>query len=255
MSQFFVSLEDSLILNHEVPRLEKYKKDHQDKSQWGIPIKKRWVGRTMRRVQQQNEESLANRRRMILAFDDSVRLQREKVYEVRNQLINGEVDFSVDDIVLNYIDRMLVKKKHWTKGSIERFILDHLSYFEEGLPESLWNASEKQQLDYVRQLAKELLEKQKNKFKTEKDLETFYLLAVLKAIDASWTEEVDNLQQLRSVVMGRQSGNRNPLLEYHKEARSSYDQMRENVHKRIVDNILLSNINYTKEGRLEIFFA
>lgn len=50
----------------------------------------------------------------------------------------------------------------------------------------------------------------------------FFRLAILKAIDNCWIEEVDNLQQLRTVVSARQYAQRNPIYEYHQEAMTSF---------------------------------
>ena len=87
------------------------------------------------------------------------------------------------------------------------------------------------------------------------EIERFYRLSVLKAIDAGWVEEVDNLQQLRSVVESRSSAQRNPVYEYHKEASKSFERMQEYVNKLIVQNIMLSVIEIGADGRKDIYFA
>lgn len=82
----------------------------------------------------------------------------------------------------------------------------------------------------------------------------FVRQAVLKAIDESWVEEVDYLQQLQTVAISRRSAQRNPIFEYHKEALLSYDLMREEIQKLIFKYLLLSKVSYGKKGELIIHF-
>lgn len=76
----------------------------------------------------------------------------------------------------------------------------------------------------------------------------------MKAIDESWVEEVDYLQQLQTVAISRRSAQRNPIFEYHKEALHSYDLMREEIQKLIFKYLLLSKVSYGKKGELIIHF-
>lgn len=82
----------------------------------------------------------------------------------------------------------------------------------------------------------------------------FQRLATLKAIDETWVDQVDNLQQLKGIVTGRQTAQKNPLYEYYNEALDSYDKMRSLIKERIIRNILLSDIRIEKNGEVTILF-
>ena len=75
---------------------------------------------------------------------------------------------------------------------------------------------------------------------TPEKLEEFYRLAVLKAIDQCWVEQVDTLQQLKGMVTMRQLGQRNAVQEYYHESLESYNQMEVILKKQIVRNVMLS---------------
>ncbi len=82
----------------------------------------------------------------------------------------------------------------------------------------------------------------------------FQRVCILKAIDTGWIEQVDNLQQLRFVVINRKFSQQNPLYEYQKEAIVSYQQMRHQVDQLVLKNIMLSTIKRKSNGEITIVF-
>ena len=107
----------------------------------------------------------------------------------------------------------------------------------------------------LQKIVKEKLREKEDELENVEEIERLYRLSVLKAIDAGWVEEVDNLQQLRSVVESRSSAQRNPVYEYHKEASKSFERMQEYVNKLIVQNIMLSVVEIGADGKKDIYFA
>jgi preprotein translocase subunit SecA len=90
---------------------------------------------------------------------------------------------------------------------------------------------------------------------SEGDRQSFFRLAILKAIDNCWIEEVDNLQQLRTVVSARQYAQRNPIYEYHQEAMTSFKKMKSRIMQQIIKNLLLSSILTGENGESVIYFS
>ena len=101
---------------------------------------------------------------------------------------------------------------------------------------------------------KELAEKEKL-LRTEEKQRDFYRLCLLKAIDTSWIEEVDTLEQLKGSVTARISAQRNPIYEYHFEALRAYQVMKADFRRRAVQNLLLSTITIRPDGKIDIYFA
>lgn len=87
------------------------------------------------------------------------------------------------------------------------------------------------------------------------DFNTFVRIAVLKAIDEAWVEEVDYLQQLRTLVAGRHTAQRNPVYEYHIAALQSFERMKRDIREVTLRYLLLSEVSYTQKGELEIYFV
>lgn len=109
--------------------------------------------------------------------------------------------------------------------------------------------------DLLQGIAQKELQVKKEQLNTPQEIFNFYRLSLLKAIDNCWIEEVDNLQQLRAVVFGRQYAQRNPLFEYHREAARSFRQMKEDLQTQAVKNLLLSSIVKEENGNLSVYFS
>ena len=60
------------------------------------------------------------------------------------------------------------------------------------------------------------------------------------------------MQQLRLSVSGRAYAQRNTMYEYHKEAHASFLRMVENVKERMMRNILLGEIQESKDGKMRV---
>ena len=76
---------------------------------------------------------------------------------------------------------------------------------------------------------------------------------MLKAIDNSWSNQVDAMNQLRFVVQSRSTAQKKPIAEFEKEAQKSYTQRRREVSLLILKNAALSLLDI-KKGELIVTF-
>lgn len=191
---------------------------------------------------------------MTLQFDESVKLQRDYVYRERDAIIEGRsqaldiLQFAKEDIDL-YLKRHPILEAH----SLERYILDHITYDFQAFPEYLEVRNHKQVRAFLLEIIEAEIQRKKELLTT--DYLQFERLAVLKAIDECWVEEVDYLQQLRIIAGARQVAQRNPVFEYHQEAYKGYQKMKEEIKRGILQNILLSDVSYTEKGEMQVYFA
>ena len=82
-SQFFVSLEDSLMLTNAPDWVQKYVKKH-DYTGNIRELKKRKFRKLFYDAQELSDSQSMMQRRQTLQFDDILKQQREKVYEMRD---------------------------------------------------------------------------------------------------------------------------------------------------------------------------
>lgn len=258
-SQFFVSLEDDVVIDSGPKWVHKYFKKHRndnpDSPRELKSLRFRWA---MKRTQKQHDNQGYNNRKQTMDYDESSKKQRNLIYSQRDELIseNGRFKFNAEKFILKYLDEYLAKHKaDFTRNELSRLIFDNLSYTYNGVPDNFPITDKAEIKKLLHQIVKQKLREKEAELENVEEIERFYRLSVLKAIDTGWVEEVDNLQQLRSVVESRSSAQRNPVYEYHKEASKSFERMQEYVNKLIVQNIMLSVIEIGADGKKDIYFA
>lgn len=250
-SKFFVSLEDEVVQKNSAKRIEKYWRKHKDQPS-NLPLRSKYR-KIVASAQIASDNSARKQRQLTLAFDESVKTQREKVYHQRDEFIFQADDFDYDVLALIEADvDEFLQQSGMTKAQIERYIFDNISYEAHFLPEEVDNAQAK---ETILQLARTELERKADILKDPVQLRNFYRLCLLKAIDTSWIEEVDTLEQLKNLITARTSAQRNPVYEYHFEAKRAYQAMQANLRRLALQNLLLSTITVKKDGSLDIYFA
>ncbi len=246
ISQFYVSLEDSIVVQFlGEDKLETLlDKNH---------ISKRRLKRTINNAQKLNEENGFSSRENSVNYDKVMKYQRNIFYEARNKLLDGgslEVDL-LHDIAKENIQRFIKETKKLTKQELNRYILDNLNYH---LEKDIFHKSKlKTQKDLI-QYTDTLIEERIEAFENEEQTNEFIRLCALQAMDEAWVEEVDYLQQLQYVVGGRQTAQRNPVFEYQAEAYDAFQQMQINIKKSFMRYFLLSEAEMNEEGKMSILF-
>ncbi|MFM0674762.1 accessory Sec system translocase SecA2 [Streptococcus suis] len=259
MSQFFVSLEDELLVNNGPEWVKKYfkKNNNTERRNYGQPLKSKHFKRALTHAQTKSEDGAISSRRFTIEYDESMRIQRNKVYALRDKLMLEDVDLSakVEKIVFEVIGDFLQTHPKRSPHQLRRYILDNFTYEFKKIPEDLLLASDTQIEDLLFLIFKKEMKKKARIVQTHEGMSEFYRLAVLKAIDEAWIEEVDTLQQLKGVITTRSTAQKGSVSEYYKESLRSYKEMTRQIQQKIVRNIMLSTIEVDKEGRFSIYFV
>ncbi|HFI0150652.1 TPA: accessory Sec system translocase SecA2 [Streptococcus suis] len=255
-SQFFACLEDDLLIENGGKWIQTYFENNKDKIDPTKPeeLTGRRFKKALRHAQEASDGSGRSSRSLTLQFDESVKLQRDYIYKERNAIIEGTskaldiLQFAKEDIE-HYLEKHPVLDAH----DLERYILDHITYDFHSFPEHLELQNHSQVQAFLLNIIKQEVDRKKEFL--SKDYSQFERIAVLKAIDECWVEEVDYLQQLRVIAGARQAAQRNPVFEYHQEAYKGYQKMKEEIRRNILQNILLSDVSYTEKGDMQVYFA
>lgn len=259
MSQFFVSLEDELLLQHGPGWVKKYfeKNNHTERKNYGQILTQRRFRRAVKHAQNISEDREVNARNNTVQMGESLRVQRNLIYNLRDQLMYNEIPVlgRLEKIFKEEIDRVAQEMKNRSLNDLRRYILENYSYHFTQIPKEV----SLERPETVKYLLGQLYQDEKRKkenFLLESDkISEFYRLSILKAIDECWVEEVDNLQQLKNTVNTRQIGQRNTIVEYNQESYAVYQEMGSQVKRRVVRHIMLSTITQDDQGNLSIYFV
>lgn len=255
-SKFFISLEDELLAKFGGDKIKKYLKKYKTETWINKPreITSFRINNLLTQAQKLSESTAENNRRVAVDFDESLRLQRKLIYNERNDIINDQYieESYIIELLKEGISLEIDNFENITEQKITRYILDNITYDYRDydyFSNDISILKEKLLTIVLNELAYK-----KSLLKNTLSIQEFFRYALLKAIDSSWIEQVDNLEQLKASVLNRKVAQRNPIYEFYKEADKSFDLMKEDIKKQLVKNISLSRVELTKEGKSNIRF-
>ena len=220
-SIFYVSLDDDLMrifgsdsMNNILQKLGL--KD-------GESIDHPWINKALERAQQKVEARNFDIRKTLLKFDNVLNDQRHVIFSQRNKVINSEDIFHYSDDFLTEIIEKLVdlKNKNLSGTKKNEFNTQLKSILGKSFNETeLQNLINSKQVDFEKKIEEKFLEKRNERIKNldndnAKEIEKRIFL---QTIDLGWKSHIQYLEQLRQVIGLRSYGQRDPLVEYKKEA-------------------------------------
>lgn len=259
-SAFYVALSDRIVVengSHHAQRLIKKLSAKQSTSNALKPLTKHKYQRILRCSQAvaENESRLA--RFQALQFDEVFRIQRGQIYRFRKTLLtSADMARPIDSIVSELIQYLSHDLGRWEPSKFSDFLYNHIAYTVQLNKADVAQilASRSNMKAYLNQTIATHLEQQLAQFAHEDQRLYFKKIAVVKALDDAWIEQVDMLAQLRNVVASRSAGSRNPVYEYQKEAQRTFGQMRHYFWQLALRYLLLSTYTFNENGTIEVIF-
>jgi len=220
-SIFYVSLEDDLMRIFGSDSMNNILQKLGLKN--GESIDHPWINKALERAQQKVEARNFDIRKTLIKFDNVLNDQRNVIFSQRKDAMNSKNIFEYSDEFLKEIIENIVKFK------IKKIQDPKNNEFENFLKlftGKSFNEVEIKNLNLLQD--NELKEKINTKF-TESRNERINLLGenhakeiekriFLQSIDFNWKSHIQYLEQLRQVIGLRSYGQRDPLIEYKKEA-------------------------------------
>ncbi len=230
-SRFYLSLEDDLMrifakewVSTLLQRLG---------MEEGVPIESKLISRRIEKAQEAVEAQHFEARKHLLEYDDVMNKQREAVYGLRRQLLEGvdQKDLILEDYVAGILSELLDVhapiKAHpadWDVKGLKdaiftRFGVDILA---EGIKPETLNRQE---------LGDAVFEKLKSRYDAKEKLigpeamryhERMIMLSVL---DQQWKDHLLNMDHLKEGIGLRSYGQKDPLVEYKRESFDMFEDM------------------------------
>ena len=94
-----------------------------------VPRKKRFFYQIVKNAQLRSEDKGVSSREQTIKFGESLRIQRENIYQLRNELI-ADSSIVVDGVIKIIQDNFndIANDKDLTEHSLRRYILENLTY-------------------------------------------------------------------------------------------------------------------------------
>lgn len=242
-SRFFLSLEDDLMRLFANERTRALMQTFGMKDE--EPIEHRWVTSSIEDAQRRVEGHHFNMRKNLLEYDDVMNLQRKAVYDLRRRALQGEnvrsmmveaIGALVDDITDELISEK-VPADNWDTPTLLRRM--------EEVFDLKWTETPEQLRDFARIELKERIEKEALALYEKKEQEIGAELMrsierqmLLFYADQFWKDHLLAMDRLRDGIGLRGYGQRNPLLEYKKEAYTMYMLMCSLRDEAVIKNLV-----------------
>jgi preprotein translocase subunit SecA len=248
-SRFYLSLEDDLMRifgsNRISGLMQKLGMEE------GVPIEHGMVTRAIERAQRQVEAQNFSVRKHLLEYDDVMNKQRENVYSLRRELLEGRIKITdddvadtrgfllglagdlLDDMVDRYADPQ-ADVEDWDIPALRQAVtdvygleaadfagLDLETKNNDEISDALWERIKSRYEEKEKLVPEEILRR------VERDI-------MLQIVDAQWKDHLYALDHLKEGIGLRGYGQRDPLVEYKKESFALFQAMRERIDEEIV---------------------
>ena len=220
-SIFYVSLEDDLMRIFGSESMNNILQKLGLKN--GESIDHPWINKALERAQQKVEARNFDIRKTLIKFDNVLNDQRNIIFSQREDAMNSDKIFDYSNSFLNDIIDDLIRSKIKKKSNPKstdfenklKLILGKnfiYSYLEElnNFNDKDFRKSLNEKFQHSREERVKLLGKDRSQ-----DIEKRIFL---QTIDMNWKSHIQYLEQLRQVIGLRSYGQRDPLVEYKKEA-------------------------------------
>jgi preprotein translocase subunit SecA len=218
----------------------------------GVPIEHKMVTRAIERAQKQVEAQNFSVRKHLLEYDDVMNKQRESIYALRRELLDGQIHITEDEIVdtRGYLQTLAEELADSTVATYaaaaadpENWDLDALKTavseiygFDDDERDSLdfSGMTAEQMTDAIWAVAKAKYEKKEALLPDPAILHRVERDIMLQIVDAQWKDHLYSLDHLKEGIGLRGYGQRDPLVEYKKESFALFQQMRDRVEEEMV---------------------
>lgn len=248
-SKFFLSLEDDLLRIFGTDKLGgmlgKLGLEEEE------AIVHPWISKSVERAQKKVENAHYEIRKNVLKYDDVVNEQRLIIFEQRMDIIKAndvseEINYLREEKNREILERYIPEKSHvdnWDlKGlqtEIDR-IYGECFNIQEYVDNN--NVSAKDILDKINQYTAELYKK-KEELYTAPVMRQIEKRIFLLTIDKYWKDHLYNLDKLRQGINFRAYAQKDPLLEYKREAFELFERLLYNMNEELLIRIFHIVIN------------
>ncbi|MCA6069513.1 MAG: SEC-C domain-containing protein [Endomicrobium sp.] len=210
----------------------------------GDDIQHPWISKAVEGAQKKVEGMNFDIRKQLIDFDNVMNKQREAVYRLRNEILEGE---DITDTIKDMINESIEEKlstwtaekyaEEWDWISIDAWLsrIFGVKYEIENKDEINFFSKEALQTDICERVI-EAYEKRKEEL-TPELMAQIQRMVFLQMIDSSWHDNLYELDQLRRGIGFRAYAQKDPKVEYQRESFALFESMMKRIRENTVEYI------------------
>jgi preprotein translocase subunit SecA len=256
-SRFFLSLEDDLlrVFGGERVKALMYRLGMTE----GVPIESKLISRRIENAQKAVEAQNFEARKHLLEYDDVMNKQRETIYAIRRAALEGkdQKEYALgiaEDLARGLVDTFCPREEHPQKWNLAQFSGEVLGQFgidlkAVGLDPSALSHD---------QLGDALVEKDRQRYEEKEALFGPPMMRwlerriILDIVDTQWKDHLLSLDHLKEGIGLRGYGQKDPLVEFKKEAFTLFEDMMGRIDSETIRYLFLIQPARPEEEAREI---
>ncbi|MFJ6958984.1 MAG: preprotein translocase subunit SecA [Ligilactobacillus ruminis] len=231
VSQFYLSLEDDLMLRFGTDRVKRFLETMNLDDEDAV-IQSKMITKQVESAQKRVEGNNYDTRKQVLQYDDVMRAQREVVYKQRQQVIMEEK--SLKPVIMPMIKRTVEhvvqmhavgEQKEWDLQGIVDFAVSAMVPEDSISVSDLEGKTVDEMVSYLMNRAEANYKTKEKQLYDASQMLEFEKVVILRVVDSHWTDHIDEMDQLRQSIGLRGYGQLNPLVEYQSDGFKMFEQM------------------------------
>ncbi|GEK29079.1 accessory Sec system translocase SecA2 [Furfurilactobacillus siliginis] len=256
-SVFFASLDDKIVIENAPDWMDDFRRKTvaREAGQKVVPLKSRRVRKIINRAQKDAENNSESGRTSGMEYDEVLKTQRDIVYAFRNKIMKTDQLDQQIQLVVNYAIKTVTKEFTEPNKELTEYVINNVdyNYFNNTVLQKR-SSSIASVEDKLNAIVKTRLEQRTQALQSDFQMNYLRRLSILKALDTAWVDQVDNLQQLKSAISNRSAGMHNGAYEYERDAKRSFERMKQTFWKSAVKNMCLSELVPQSDGSVKVEF-
>ncbi len=256
-SRFYISLEDDLIRIFAGDSLKK------NMARYGMKedevIESKFISRTIENAQEKVEKHNFEIRKHLIEYDDVLNQHRIVIYKYRRSILESEeniydlvrdfISETVETIISDFIPGRKITAEQANK------VIEFMTNLTRLNEKDFQNAGiNKNNADILEKDLINLLLEKYDLYRNQKDKEQIQEAEkwlMLETIDKAWKQHMLNIDHLKEGINLRSWGQKNPLIEYKREAFDMFKEMLKSIKMEIVHHIFHLNLETFDMHELE----
>jgi preprotein translocase subunit SecA len=229
-SRFFLSLEDDLlrVFGGERVKALMYRLGMTE----GIPIESKLISRRIENAQEAVEAQNFEARKHLLEYDDVMNKQRETIYSIRRSALEGkeQKDYALgvaEEIARELVETSCPASEHPGKWNVTQFAAAVLNQYGIDVKVAGIDAVKMNHGELAEMLVERVKERyaEKEKLFGEPMMRWLERRIILDIVDTQWKDHLLTLDHLKEGIGLRGYGQKDPLVEFKKEAFILFEDM------------------------------
>jgi preprotein translocase subunit SecA len=243
-SRFYLSLEDDLMRIFASDRISGIMQSLGMEE--GVPIESKLITRQIERAQKQVESRNFEIRKHLLEYDDVMNKQREAIYAIRRELLEGadQKEYILElasDIVLDSMDQYTPRGKPvdtWDLEGLRVSVGNQFGFDMAQLGINFDDVTYEQLADKLPGTLRTIYEDKEKRF-GDQYMRFQERMIMLQVLDMQWKDHLWSLDHLKEGIGLRGYGQRDPLIEYKRESFDMFEALRTRIEEETIRYLYL----------------